>query len=134
MPKRIWTPLAVLALAGAMASSGCAVSPRLDTDYEPAATTRGITLQVDNGNIADLRIYLLRSGVEIPVGSVGSMETRVFRLSRAQVGGNQTIRLLARVMGSRQEVRTIPIDVALGQRVEWTLTTNLRHWRVAVRY
>lgn len=126
--------VAALSLALSLVLKGCVPAPAADP-YRPApAVGEGLTVAVTNDHVLDMRIYLVRGSVPIPLGSVGSAEHRVFRISPAELGHMGDIRLMADPLGRREPYVSDPIQVAPGQRVEWRLAHRLGLSSVTLRW
>jgi hypothetical protein len=115
-------PLAFSALA--LALSACGARQTASEGPAEGETTREVTLEVENQNFYDARIYLLESGTRTRLGSVpgNSTEALQFRAltDRAQfvvdfVGGG--------------EFTTTTIQVSPGDRVVLTVTASSHRFR-----
>ena len=127
--------IAAAAFCGAsMLVSACASAHAPDPFQGSAAPRRGLEITVVNDNVVDMRIYLLRGSVPIPIGSVGSAERRGFRISPAELGSIGGIRLKADPLaGLGQPYVSEVIQVAPGQHLEWHLAHRLALSSVTVR-
>jgi hypothetical protein len=116
--------------------AGSACAPRAAHDpFRPTPTgSGGITVEVVDDHVLDMRVYLVRGVTPIPLGSVGSGERRVFRVSAAELGQSGAIQLMADPLGSQDRFVTEPIQVAPGQRVAWRLAHRLSLSSVTVRW
>jgi len=124
----------VLALALLALSAACAPPPA-PSPFRPVPTNAsGLTVEVSDDHVLDMRIYLVRGTVPIPLGSVGSGERRVFSVSAAELGQAGAIRLMADPLGSQDRFTTDLIQVAPGQRVVWRLAHRLSLSSVTVRW
>jgi len=134
MPARIRILAAAGLVAAATLLGACASAPSHDPFGETAPAASGLVIAVENDNVLDVRVYVLRGNVPIPVGSVGSAERRVFRLSPAELGHMGALRLIAEPLGSRERYVSDVIQVAPGERVEWHLAHRLSLSSVTVRF
>lgn len=116
------------------AVSACAPKAAPDPFRPVPAGSVGITVEVVDDHVQDMRVYLVRGSTPIPLGSVGSGERRVFRVSPAELGQSGAIRLMADPLGSQDRFVTEPIQVAPGQRVIWRLAHRLSLSSVTVRW
>lgn len=91
------------------------------------------TLRVVNRNIADMRVYVVRGSTPVPVGTVGSMETRAFRLAPAELGAGPTLRLLLEPHASNLTHSIMLLDVQAYDLVELRIENNLRLSRIMRR-
>jgi len=115
-------------------SAGCA-SPATPSPFRPPpANAEGLTVEVSDDHVLDMRVYLVRGVTPIPLGSVGSGEHRVFHVSAAELGQSGEIRLMADPLGSQDRFVTEPIGVSPGQRVVWRLAHRLSLSSVTVRW
>jgi hypothetical protein len=121
-------------VAAASLLSGC-VPPAASDPYRVAPSgAESLMVEVYNDHVMDMRVYLVRGGTPIPLGSVGSAERRVFRISSAELGHTGYIRLMADPLGSRETYTSDVIQVVAGQRVEWRLAHALALSSVTVRW
>jgi len=130
-------PLTYLAAAATVVASaatitGCAPTTSLNDLAIGPAPSQGVTLYVVNRNIEDVRVYLLRGSTPVPVGTVGAMQSRSFRVSRAEMGSSRVLRLSVVATPSRARIAMIPVDVEPGQTVEAWIGTNLRHSNIQI--
>ena len=102
-------------LCGTLVLAACTI-PRVNTTIPPAET---ITIEVDNREFADYQVFLIRGGVEIPLGQVEGLTRRTLRVSTA-LGTMATPIALVAVTTSRSEtVRSPVVTVERGQVVSW---------------
>ncbi len=131
-PRRV-AAVGLIATATLLTACASANAPSPFERVSPEAEGLGIT--VVNDHVMDMRIYLLRGTVPIPVGSVGSAERRDFRLSPSELGHMGDIRLMAEPVGGlEQPYLSEVIQVAPGQRLEWHLAHRLSLSSVTIRW
>ena len=111
---------------------GCAAATNFNDPEFGVAASQGVTLAVVNRNLEDVRVHLLRGSTPVPVGTVGAMQSRSFRVSRAELGSSRVLRLSVVATPSRARIAMIPVDVEPGQTVEAWIATNLRHSNVQI--
>ena len=100
-----------------------AVEPLEDAD---------ITLQIVNHHWLDVTVYVIHDGERTRVGLVTASSTQSFALSPRLLGQSHEVWLLGNAVGSRATARTEVLIVRPGQRIEWTLETDLRRSSVGV--
>lgn len=96
-------------------------------------TPGGALVTVQNQNVLDVRVYLIRGSTPIPLGSVGTLERRTFVIPSSQLGHSGSLRLMADPLGSTQTFVSDWISAVPGDLVEWRLEPNLKLSRVSVR-
>jgi hypothetical protein len=126
-PNRLLLILIMLPL-GACTSSQLGVPTSLDKSAPP----RGILLTVENRNAADARIYLVRAGIRLRLGTVGSHERRTLSLPTAYLGIPGGAVLETELMASRERHAMQPIAAVSGDRVAWTIGHRLPYSVVSV--
>lgn len=135
MPTRRFAALRLLGLAltvfplGACTSSQLGASASLDNKALP----RGILLTVENRNALDARLYLVRPGARLRLGTVGSHERRTFTVPAAYVGGQGAVMLQSELLASRERHTTQPVTAVAGDRLEWVIGHRLAYSRVSLR-
>jgi len=101
-----------------------------------AATDSGpppdVTLQVTNHNFLDVTVFVLHDGQRLRIGLVTGSTTQSFVLPGRLVALSHELALLGDAVGSPVFARTETIIVRPGQRIEWTLETDLRRSSVGV--
>ena len=103
-------------------------------DLEERPRNAKVTIQIDNGNWLDVRIYAVRNGnIYDRVGTVRSFSSREFELPRWVTATDGLLQLVVVPIGSRQRYRAPPVMVSAGDVIEWKLTNNLRHSSISVR-
>ncbi len=100
-----------------------------------AATDSGppdVTLQVTNHNFLDVTVFVLHDGQRLRIGLVTGSTTQSFVLPGHMVALSHELALLGDAVGSPVFARTETLIVRPGQRIEWTLETDLRRSSVGV--
>jgi hypothetical protein len=123
------------ALAGVLlVAPACFLVNRAKSEGGPAADAaeEEIVLSVTNHNYLDVVIYVLQGGVSTRVGTVTGSSAADFVLRERLFGQGRVIQLLGDPIGSTDFARTETILVQRGQRIEWTLETDLRRSSVSV--
>ncbi len=116
-----------LLLLTLLAAGGC--HPRQRGEVEPDAD---ITLDVINHNWLDVTVYVLHDGERTRLGLVTASSTQSFTLLARLVGQSHELALLGEAVGSRDAARTEVLSVRPGQRIEWTLESDLRRSSIGV--
>ena len=129
MPTRITRNcqrLRLLTLFLAIPLGACTSSRRRVLGPSDAtAGSRGIVLHVRNNHALDMRVYLVREGLRVLLGSVGSLGERRFRVPIEYVGLQGQFQLEADPLGSVPGYRSELISTAPGDRVDWTVGHRL---------
>lgn len=126
-PRLLVLVMAVFPL-GACTSSQLGASASLDKSASP----RGILLTVENRNAADARVYLLRPGLRVRLGTVGSHDRRTFAVPTAYLGGAGEVGLQTELMASRERRTMQPVTAVAGDRLEWVIAHRLPYSLVSV--
>lgn len=128
MWKQLSRLTAVAALAvGLTACGGKAVqSGPLPPEGASAA------VEVRNNNWADMTVYLERNGLRQRLGTVTSMASKRFKVPRAFLSTNGSVRLVADPIGSREQHVTSPVQVWAGQTVAFTIENHMSISSVSV--
>jgi hypothetical protein len=101
----------------------------------PAGRTEApanVTLQVTNHNFLDITVFVLHDGQFLRVGLVTGSTTQSFTLPGRMLALSHEIALRGEAVGSAAVARTETLTVLPGQRIEWTLETDLRRSSVGV--
>ena len=100
--------------------------------YAPATEQAGIgshesqtTLHVDNGNWAEMTIYVMRGVARTRLGSVRGMSKADFRITDTMVNGLGEVRIIADPVGSERTYVSGIIHVVPGSRVDLKLQSHL---------
>lgn len=121
-----------LALLAALAASLSACSVRAGTSVR-TASTRGLTVAVENRHDLAMRVYLVRGGTRIPVGRLGAFESRTFVIDAARLGSSGVLVLAADPVGPLPPHVFPPVLVDLGHRVEVVLAHDLTYSVIEAR-
>ena len=119
--------VACLALA---TLSGC-LKPPAPTPADPATGGR-VVLTVNNNYRADVTVYVVSDGQPTRVGLATSSTTASFDIPARLLGQGRQVRLRADPIGVRAVYTSELIRVGAGQRIEWTLETDLNRSSIAV--
>ena len=119
----------LLLCAALIVTAACSHRRRAATDSGPPPD---VTLQVTNHNFLDITVFVLHEGQRLRIGLVTGSTTQSFVLPGRLVALSHELALLGDVVGSPDFARTETIIVRPGQRIEWTLETDLRRSSVGV--
>lgn len=119
---------AILVAAALAISAGCHRRPPGEAP-DPDAD---IELQIVNHHWLDVTIYVAHDGVRTRIGMVTATSSQSFTLQARTLGRSHELFLIAEAIGSRAAVRTETLSVLPGQRIEWSLETDLRRSSVGV--
>ena len=122
-------PLLLLCAALIVTAACSSHRRRAATDSGPPPD---VTLQVTNHNFLDVTVFVLHDGQRLRIGLVTGSTTQLFVLPGRMVALSHELALLGDVVGSPDFARTETIIVRPGQRIEWTLETDLRRSSVGV--
>jgi hypothetical protein len=120
----------LLLLGALIVAAGCGSHRRRTTAV--AVPPADVTLQVTNHNFLDVTVFVLHDGVRQRIGLVTGSSTQSFTLPGRMVAVSHELALLGDVVGSPAVVRTETLIVQPGQRIEWTLESDLRRSSVGV--
>jgi hypothetical protein len=121
----------LVAAATGVVLSACAAGPGAN-DRPAIAPGSDAVVQVTNNNWSDVRVYAERDGLRIRLGRVTSMGTEVFRMPAVLMASTGPIRLIADPLGSSETHVTHGMLVWAGQRVNYTVSNDLRISTAAV--
>jgi hypothetical protein len=115
-----------------MAAAGCAAShtpaeatgPAPASRAESARDSTGLQVQIDNQNISDMDIYLLRSGSRWLVGQAGGLSKTTLTIPESMAPTDLRVRLLADPIGGSRPIVTPSLFVPPGQRVYWSIGSD----------
>lgn len=132
MPYNPTTALRHAAIVACLtvAAAGC-LKPPAATPSDPLTTGR-VVLTVNNNYRADVTVYVLSDGQPTRVGLATSSTTATFDMSARLLGQGRQVRLRADPIGGRTVYTSELIRVGPGQRIEWTLETDLNRSSIAV--
>ena len=128
-PSNVIHRAALLAIA-LVALVGC-LKPPAPTPSDPASTQR-VLVTVNNNYRADINVYVIGDGQPVRVGTATAAATSNFDVSARLLGQGRQVRLRADPIGARNIYTSELIRVGPGQRIEWTLETDLNRSSVAV--
>ena len=90
----------------------------------------GATLEVENNSTLDVRVFVLRAGMQTRLGTVTGLSTAQFELKPNMI--DREIRLYASPVGASIRTVTDMLIVRPGQLVSWKLDDKLRSYRIGI--
>jgi hypothetical protein len=132
MYRRIAAPIAAVALVAA-AALPASLNAQSESSDVTSNETR-VTVQVDNGNWLDMRLYVVVDGGAYDrIGTVTGFSKGKFEIPRQLTATNSPIQLVAAPIGSTERYAAQPVMVSVGDVVEWRLANNLAMSSIFVR-
>ena len=123
--KGISQSLLTLAAAATIAG-GCASATGTTQSQNTDAASERTMIRVNNHNWSDMTVYLVRNGARMRLGSVSSMDTRMFEVPTSLLmSTSDEVRLMADPIGSTRVFTSPPLLIAPGRRAEWRLGNSL---------
>lgn len=122
---------ALLVVLVSALASGCATFG--SHSGQGAEGDTGVTLLVKNYNWSTIHIYVMGSGQTTSLGQLTSMNTDTFAVPRSVLASSNSIRLIADPIGSTSAYISEPVLVAPGDRVEWTIQSQLAQSSIMIR-
>jgi hypothetical protein len=113
-----------------LAAAACAshapdeVGPAPMSRADSAGDSTGLQVRVDNQNINDMNIYLLRSGSRFLVGQAGGLSKTTLTIPEAMTPGDLRVRLIAEPIGGSRPITTPVLIVPPGQHVYWSIGSD----------
>ena len=113
-----------------LAAAGCASHARDEAGPAPisradsAEASTGLQVQVDNQNINDMNIYLVRTGARFLVGRAGGLSKTTLTIPEAMTPGDDRVRLIAEPLGGSRPIGTGVLIVPPGQHVYWSIGSD----------
>ena len=118
----------MLTLVAALA--GC-LKPPAPPPSDPIGTGR-VVVTVHNNYRADINVYVVGDGQPVRVGTATAATTTSFDVAARLLGQGRQLRLRADPIGGRSVHTSELIRVGPGQRIDWTLETDLSRSSIAV--
>jgi len=125
--KRLRAGMAVFLMLAAAACASHApdeAGPAPMSRADSAGDSTGLQVRVDNQNINDMNIYLLRSGSRFLVGQAGGLSKTTLTIPEAMSPGDLRVRLIAVPIGGSRPIATPVLIVPPGQRVYWSIGSD----------
>jgi hypothetical protein len=125
--KGLWAGMAVFLM---LAAASCAshapdeAGPAPISRADSARDSTGLQVQIDNQNINDMSIYLLRSGSRFLVGQAGGLSKTTLTIPEGMTPTDLRVRLLAEPIGGSRPIATPVLMVPPGQRIYWSIGSD----------
>jgi hypothetical protein len=119
-----------MAVALMLAAAGCAshapdeAGPAPMSRADSARDSTGLQVQIDNQNINDMSIYLLRTGSRFLVGQAGGLSKTMLTIPEGITPTDLRVRLLAEPIGGSRPIATPVLIVPSGQRIYWSIGSD----------
>jgi hypothetical protein len=113
-----------------LVAAGCAshapdeAGPAPITRADSARDSTGLQVQIDNQNINDMSIYLLRSGSRFLVGQAGGLSKTTLTIPEGATPTDLRVRLIAEPIGGSRPIATPVLIVPPGQRIYWSIGSD----------
>ena len=91
---------------------------------DSAGASTGLQVQIDNQNINDMSIYLLRSGSRFLVGQAGGLSKTTLTIPEGMMSRDLRVRLIAEPIGGSRPIATPVLIVPRGQRIYWSIGSD----------
>lgn len=119
-------------LAAIVAGLALSCAPPAGMLHADPMDDAAIQVVVRNHHWHDVRIFAVHGGQRHRIGTVTAALPGRLRLPSRLLGSERTVQLLAIAIGSRTHVLTEVLRVGPGQRIEWTLESDLHRSSAAV--
>jgi hypothetical protein len=125
--KKLWAGMALFSMLAATACASHApdeAGPAPISRADSAGDSTGLQVQIDNQNINDMSIYLVRSGSRFLVGQAGGMSKTTLTIPEGITPTDFRVRLIAEPIGGSRPIATPVLIVPRGQRVYWSIGSD----------
>jgi hypothetical protein len=119
-----------IALALLLGTAAC-LRPPAPAPNDPISTGR-VALTVHNNFRSDINVYVIGDGQPTRVGTATAAATTTFDVPARLLGQGRQLRLRADPIGGRSVHTSELVRVGPGQRIDWTLETDLSRSSVAI--
>lgn len=120
---------AVTLSAAVLVAAACA--PKTGSTRQPAADP--VTVEVSNQNRRDVRVYVIRGGTSVRLGTVVSGRTATFTYRGMPPGLSETLHIGAEVIGGDAKFTSAGVRVAPGERVALRVEDLIQSSSISVR-
>jgi len=120
----IFLMLGTMACASSSTSSSGTAKPAPEAASDSGGATSGIPVVVDNQNITDLNIYLVKGGGRILVGRAPNGQKTTLVIPQSVTPASSRVTLVADPPGGSGPVTAGPTVVPAGQRLYWRIGTD----------
>lgn len=124
--SRFLAPALLLAALLPVTAAAQSAEPVKGDQEAPVQVATETTLTVKNQNWLDMRVFMVRNGARVSLGTVTSMSERTFELPEAVLGGGGFgARVVADPIGSRRGWVSESLSFFPGDQLEVTLQNHL---------
>lgn len=124
--SRLLAPALLLAALLPVTASAQSAEPVKGGEEAVVAMATETTLTVKNQNWLDMRVFMVRNGARVSLGTVTSMSERTFEIPEAVLGGGGFgARVVADPIGSRRGWVSESLSFFPGDQLEVTLQNHL---------
>jgi hypothetical protein len=116
--------LVMLAAAGCASHAPDEAGPAPISRADSARDSTGLQVQIDNQNINDMSIYLLRSGSRFLVGQAAGLSKTTLTIPEGVTPTDLRVRLIAEPIGGSRPIATPVLIVPPGQRIYWSIGSD----------
>ena len=116
--------LSLLLLMSAACASNASRNAAGAAPMESAKTASGIDVEIDNQNLSDMSIYLLKNSSRWLVGQAGGLRKTTITIPASLAPADLHVRLLAEPIGATLRVFTPSLLVPHGQRIYWSMGSD----------
>ncbi len=120
---------ALLMSAAVLIAAACA--PASGSARKPAADP--VTVEVSNQNRRDVRVYVVRGGTSVRLGTVVSGRTGTFTYRGMSAGQSETLQMGAEIIGGDAKFTSAGVRVAPGERVALRIEDLIQSSSISVR-
>jgi hypothetical protein len=110
-------------------SGACASNTSNEAGPAPVEDSRAgrdaIEVQVDNQNLSDMNVYLVKGGSRWLVGQASGLKKSTLTIPGSSVSADARVRLVADPIGGARTIATPTLVVPQGQRIYWTIGSDL---------
>jgi hypothetical protein len=115
----------MLALAACASHAPAEVAgPAPVSHADSARDSTGLQVQIDNQNISDMSIYLVRSGTRWLLGQAGGLSKTTLTIPQSMTPPDLRVRLIAEPIGGSRPITTPVLIVPAGQSVYWSIGSD----------
>lgn len=124
--KGLWAGMAVCSMLAAACASHAPdeAGPAPINRADSARDSTGLQVQIDNQNINDMSVYLLRSGSRFLLGQAGGLSKTTLTIPEGMTPTDLRVRLIAEPIGGTRPIATPVLVVPPGQRIYWSIGSD----------
>jgi hypothetical protein len=115
--------LLVSAACASNASNDAAAAAPMPS-AESARTSSGIDVQIDNQNLSDMSVYLLKNNSRWLIGQAGGLRKTTLTIPASLAPADLHVSLLAEPIGSSRRTFTPSLLVPHSQRIYWSIGSD----------